>query len=158
MKKKTKNQELKVKSKGLFDHINALFGTNPNYFKNLSESEKKSFSIYMVNRFLSMNSELIEIVNYFQKFNHNLDSEIAFKLYYDVLPKKRVYLKYIKSMNEVKYNSGLIDFLVIHYKISKQEAEDYLRIYMTTDNYKTDLIHLLQSYGYDLQKIQELVK
>ena len=154
-----KRQEEKLqKSKGLFEHLNALTASDKNYFKKLSDVEKKSFSTYMINRFLSMHSELIEIVNYFQRFNNSLDSEIVFKLYYDILPKKKLWSKYIKSMHEVKYNSELIDFITKHYRISTIDAKDYLRIYMADDIHKTSLIRLLQSYGYDLQKIQELVK
>jgi hypothetical protein len=160
MKKKepNKKQEVVKKPKGLFEHLNALTASDKNYFKKLSDVEKKSFSTYMINRFLSMHSELIEIVNYFQRFNNSLDSEIVFKLYYDILPKKKLWSKYIKSIHEVKYNSELIDFITKHYRISISDAKDYLRIYMANDIHKTNLIHLLQSYGYDLQKIQELVK
>jgi hypothetical protein len=156
-KQRDKNSKIQ-KSKGLFDHINGLTASDPNYFKKLSDSEKKSFSIYMVNRVLSMHPDMIEAVNYFQKFNHMLDSEIVFKLYYDILPKKRMYLKYVKAMHEVKYNKDLVDFLATHYRISTDEAKDHLKIYLSNDSYKTELIRLLQAYGYDLQKIQELVK
>jgi hypothetical protein len=160
MKKRqiSKESDIIKKPKGLFDHLNGLTASDPKYFQKLTDVEKKSFSIYMVNRFLSMRPELIEAVNYFQRFNHDLDSEIAFKLYYDILPKKRLWSKYVKSNNETKYNADLVDFLVKHYRISTLEAKDYLKIYLSSDDYKTNLIHLLQSCGYDLQKIQELVK
>ncbi|MFA5152698.1 MAG: DNA polymerase clamp loader subunit A [Clostridia bacterium] len=156
--KKQQDKNKQQKTKGLFDHINGLTASDPKYFKKLSDSEKKSFSIYMVNRVLSMHPDLIEAVNYFQKFNHMLDSEIVFRLYYDILPKKRMYLKYVKAMHEVKYNKDIVDFLVMHYRISTDEAKDHLKIYLSNDFYKTELIRLLQAYGYDLQKIQELVK
>jgi hypothetical protein len=157
-KKSTKESDLVKKPKGLFDHLNGLTASDPKYFQKLTDAEKKSFSIYMINRFLSMRPELIEAVNYFQRFNHEIPSETAFKLYYDILPKKRVWSKYVKPNNEVKYNADLVSFLCMHYKISSIEAKDYLKIYLSSDEYKTDLIHLLQSYGHDLQKIQELVK
>ena len=155
---KKKQTEKPKRGKGLFDHINALFLSDKNYFTKLSDPDKKSFSTYMVNRFLSMHQDLIDAVNYFQRFNHDLEPSIVFKLYYDILPKKKLYLKYIKAVHETKVNPDLVTFLSEHYRVSKEEAEDYLRIYLMSDTYKVELIHLLQSYGYDLQKIQELMK
>ena len=34
----------------------------------LSELDRKSFSPYMINRFLSMNMDFVELINEFQKF------------------------------------------------------------------------------------------
>ena len=157
-KQKPKIEKPLKKGKGLFEHLNALTASDPNYFKKLSDIEKKSFSIYMINRFLSMHPDLVEAVNYFQRFNHDLDNEVVFKLYYDILPKKKIYFRYVKAIHETKYNKDLVQFLITYYRISSDEAKDYLQIYLANDFYKTELIHLLQSCGYDLQKIQDLVK
>ena len=49
----------------------------------------------MVNRFLSMNSNWLELVNEIQRYD--LPPEIQYKLYIDILPKRKVWLKYIKG-------------------------------------------------------------
>ena len=53
-----------VKKKSLFDHINQITTIqNPNYWDEISDEDKKSWSNYMVNRFLSMKPEWIDLVN-----------------------------------------------------------------------------------------------
>ena len=51
-------------SKSLFDHIKQITDVqNPNYWSDISDEDKKSWSNYMVNRFLSMKMDWIDIVN-----------------------------------------------------------------------------------------------
>ena len=59
-----------IKKKSLFDHIKEITSVqNPNYWETLSEDDKKTWSNYMVHRFLSMKMEWIEVVNELQKYN-----------------------------------------------------------------------------------------
>ena len=54
-------------SKKLFDHIRMITDEqDPNYFDKLSEEDLKSWSNFMINRFLSMNEEYCEVVNLIQ--------------------------------------------------------------------------------------------
>ena len=58
------------KAKGLFDHINHVREKqDPDYFDKLSDADKKSWSNFMVCRFLSMQPELIDAVNQVQKYS-----------------------------------------------------------------------------------------
>ena len=85
-----------VKKKSLFDHINQITTVqNPNYWDEISDEDKKSWSNYMVNRFLSMKPEWIELVNELQKYN--LKPKELYKLYTNVLPKGKQWLKYTKG-------------------------------------------------------------
>ena len=69
-----------LKRKSLFDHINQITTIqNPNYWDEISDEDKKSWSNYMVNRFLSMNSDWMELVNELQKYN--LQPKELYKLY-----------------------------------------------------------------------------
>ena len=53
-----------VKKKSLFDHVNAVTSEqHPNYWDEISDDDKKTWSNFMVNRFLSMKPEWIEFVN-----------------------------------------------------------------------------------------------
>ena len=57
-----------VKKKSLFDHVNQITSVqNPNYWDEISDEDKKSWSNYMINRFLSMKSDWIDLVNEVQK-------------------------------------------------------------------------------------------
>ena len=85
----------KIKRKNLFDHINAITSQQrSNYWDEISDEDKKSWSNYMVNRFLSMKMEWIEFVNEVQKYP--LKPKELYKVYTDILPKKRQWLKYIR--------------------------------------------------------------
>ena len=58
-----------MKTKSLFDHINQITSVQKsNYWETLSDSDKKSFSNFMVHRFLSMKMEWVELVNELQKY------------------------------------------------------------------------------------------
>ena len=73
--KKTGKKSL-VKKKSLFDHIKQITNVqNPNYWEEISDEDKKSWSNYMTHRFLSMKIEWVELVNELQKYNLNYTLE-----------------------------------------------------------------------------------
>ena len=56
-------------SKSLFDHIKQITNVqNTLYWDSLSDGDKKTWSNYMVHRFLSMNMNWVDIVNELQKY------------------------------------------------------------------------------------------
>ena len=58
-----------MKTKTLFDHIKQITNVqNQLYWDNLTDADKKTWSNYMVHRFLSMNMDWIELVNELQKY------------------------------------------------------------------------------------------
>ena len=59
--------------KTLFDHIKAITQSqDPNYFDKLEESDLKTWSNYMIHRFLSMNSDWVEILSELQPYTEQL--------------------------------------------------------------------------------------
>ena len=102
-------------AKSLFDHIKAITNEqNPKYFDTLEEADMKSWSNYMVNRFLSMKMEWIELVNELQKYN--LQPKELYKLYTNILPKGKQWLKYIKGENKMTELETLRKMLSDGYK------------------------------------------
>ena len=56
-------------AQSLFDHIKQITNVqNPMYWDSLEEGDKKTWSNYMVHRFLSMKSDWIQVVNEVQKY------------------------------------------------------------------------------------------
>ena len=52
------------KPKTLFDHLKAITQyQDPNYWEKLSDADKKTWSNYMVHRFLSMNLDWVDIIS-----------------------------------------------------------------------------------------------
>jgi hypothetical protein len=116
------------KPKTIFDHLAGITFKKTKW-EDLTESDQKSFSPYLINRWLSMSPQLIEIVDMFQHYTIGpLSKEHVYKLYYDILPKGKFFTKYIKGKKSDKYNKELISFLAKHYQVSKSESEEYISL------------------------------
>ena len=140
----------------LFDHLSNITDKKTPW-DTLSEVDKKSFSPYMINRFLSMNSNYIELVNDFQKYAiGQLSPKEVYNFYFDVLPKTKQFNKYIKGKKEEKYNSELVELLSNHLVISKREVLEYLDMMFET-NLNT-VKEILKKYGKTDKEITKLLK
>ena len=142
------------KPKSIFDHLNDIsFGKNPNYFTNLTEKEKKDYSIYMIQRYLSMEKGYTNGIAYIDKFAFNcLDKEMYHKLVQNLIPKSKSFFKYIKKDKTDKKNELVIQYLAKKFEISKLEAEQYLQFLDSNDMKK-----LLQSYGVEEKMIEKSI-
>ncbi len=142
-----------IKKKSLFDHINQITSVqNPNYWDEISEEDKKSWSNYMTHRFLSMKMEWVELVNELQKYN--LQPKELYKLYTNILPKGKQWLKYTKGRTEMSQPNWLINVVVNEEKISKKEAVEYIEMLMLTEGGMLELGQLAQKWGVEPKKIQ----
>ncbi len=116
-----------------------------------NEEEKNEFNPYLINRFLSMNKDYIELVNYIQNIPYT-EKEKYYKIYKELIPKRKVWLKYIKS--QVKDpNSELTGIISKHYEFSKREARMYLE-YLRKD----EIQDILEKRGIDEKQIKKLLK
>ena len=142
-----------MKKMKIFDWLNeVLVGKRP--WDSFSESDQKTFSPFLVNRFLSMDVEFIEIVNYFQKYAvGTLEPREVYKWYCDMLPKGKRFNKYIKSKKSKKYDKELINVLVNYFECSILNIEEYLDFLS-----KDDLIQILEKYGKDKKTIKRLCR
>ena len=135
-----------VKKKSLFDHIKQITDVqNPNYWDEISDDDKKSWSNYMVNRFLSMKMDWVEFVNEVQKYP--LEPEQVYKIYTDILPKKRQWLKYIKGDKKMKYPNWVYEIVSKHLQCSLREANDAVEMYEISTGGQSELVDILIKYG-----------
>ena len=142
-----------VKKKSLFDHINQITAVqNPNYWEQISEEDKKTWSNYMVYRFLSMKSEWVELVNELQKYN--LNPKELYKLYTNVLPKGKQWLKYTKGRNDMSYPEWLINIFRNSNECSRKEAIDAIDMLMLTEGGMMELGELGRKWGIEERKIK----
>ena len=142
-----------VKKKSLFDHIKQITNVqNPNYWEEISVEDKKSFSNYMVNRFLSMKPEWIDLVNELQKYN--LKPKELYKLYTNVLPKGKRWLKYTKGRNNMDYPEWLINIMRNNDESSRKEAIDAIDMLMLTEGGMMELGELGRKWGIEERKIK----
>ena len=137
----------------IFDWINQMLVTKK-HWNEFTEDEQKKFSPFIINRWLSMDNEFIEIVNYFQKYAiGTLEPREVYKWYCNILPKGKRFNKYIKSKRDKKYDDELISILLNHFECSKLQVQGYLELID-----KDELKYILEMYGLDKKKIKRLCK
>ena len=66
----------------LFSWINELFVGKRNW-DTFSDTDKKKFSPFMVNRYLSMNDDFLPLVNYIQKYAIEIIMSINLSISFD---------------------------------------------------------------------------
>ena len=84
----------------IIDWINQLL-VNKKHWNDFTEDEQKKFSPFIINRWLSMDKDFIEIVNVFQEYAiGTLKPREVYKWYCDILPKGKRFNKYIKGKRD----------------------------------------------------------
>ena len=137
----------------IIDWINQLL-VNKKHWNDFTEDEQKKFSPFIINRWLSMDKDFIEIVNVFQKYAIGiLEPREVYKWYCEILPKGKRFNKYIKSKSIKKYEKELIDTISSHFECSEMETREHLRLID-----KEELKSILEMYGLDKKKIKRLCK
>jgi len=112
-----------------FDHIKNLH-TKKRTWNDFNDEEKKSFNVFIINKALSMNPSYLGIVNMVQNFtglNQILSQKEVFNLYFNLLPTKFKFYKWIKGEKNKK-DKEKAEYLAIHFKVSTREAYDYLKV------------------------------
>ena len=142
----------------LFDHLKFIT-SNKKKWEDLSEVDKKSFSPYMINRYLSMNKDLTELINAFQHLTIGvMKPREVYKFYYDVLPKMSFYVKYVTGKKSNKFEPELVNLIKHHYSISLDEATEYLELYFMDETSMTKLINLITKDGKEEKEIKKMLK
>ena len=155
MKQITKRKKQNQKKKNLFQHLNQVTAIqNPDYWDTLTEDDIKTWSNYMIHRFLSMKMEWIDLVNEFQKYN--LESKDLYNLYINVLPKGKQFLKYTKRRNQMEHPEWLINIIRNQEEYSRKEAVDMIEILYLTEGGMLELREICVKWGIEENKIEEL--
>lgn len=144
-------------AKKLFDHLNAITAEqDPNYFDKLSEEDIKSWSNFMINRFLSMKPEWVELIASLQPLTQTLEPEQMYKLYINILPKGKQYLKYTKGKADEKYESFLIELIIKEYQCSERHATEYVEILYSTREGRENIKYICEKYAIPKKEITKL--
>jgi len=134
----------------IFDWLNQItYDKQP--WNSFTEEDKKSFEPYMIHRFLSMNPEYIEFVNLVQTFPYT-DKEKIYNIYLYMIPKKKMFLKYIKSSTKKKQEK-LLGYIASYYECSLGEANEYIDI--LRENGVKDILNKI---GVDEKEQKKLLK
>jgi hypothetical protein len=134
----------------IFDWLNQItYDKQP--WNSFTEEDKKSFEPYMIHRFLSMNPEYIEFVNLVQTFPYT-DKEKIYNIYLYMIPKKKMFLKYIKSSLK-KRQEKLLGYVASYYECSLGEANEYIDILR-----ENGIKDILNKMGVDEKEQKKLLK
>lgn len=127
-KDENKDVTFQKSKRTLFDHLKAITQKeyDPNYFKNYDDV--KTFDVYMINRFLSMNPDWVFLINILQQYTHDMPTEMVYKVYSNIIPKSKIFLKYVKNQKRKIYKKELIELFSKHYECSNKDASDLITI------------------------------
>ena len=134
----------------IFDWLNEITvkKTSP---KDFTQQDWDDWNSYMIHRFLSMNINYIDIVNFVQNINPQNKKEI-YTIYREMIPKRKVWNKYIKNQNK-KDSKELSDIIASKLSIGSNEASSYIPILE-----KEGVTEILSDLGYEKKEIKKLIK
>ena len=137
----------------IFDWVNNIL-VHKKHWDSFTEDDQKKFSPFIINRWLSMDKDFIEIVNVFQKYAiGTLEPREVYKWYCDILPKGKRFNKYIKGKSEKKFDKELVEIMSSHFECSKLQTKEYFELIN-----KEELKEILEKYGIDKKKMKRLCK
>jgi hypothetical protein len=141
----------------LFDHLKQITDKqNPKYWDTLSETDLKTWSNYMIIRFLSMKYEWTELIAELQPYLQELPPKVLYLTLIDVIPKSKTFLKYIKPVKGNEYEKWLIELVSKKYGVSYMESEDYLSILYSIKGGHLKIKEIAESFGIDEKIIKKL--
>jgi hypothetical protein len=117
----------------------------------ISEESWNNFNSYMIHRYLSMDINYIQIVNYVQKINPQSKKQI-YSIYQEMIPKKKTYLKYVKNENKRNYKE-LAEYIADYLECSLGEADEYISILQATG-----VRSILWKMGVEEDETEKLIK
>ena len=147
MKTEVKKTEVKM---GIFDWLKetTYYKSPPSKF---TPEDWNSFNSWSIHKFISMHEPYIELVNIAQRIPYT-EKEKTYKLYCSMLPKKPLFLKYIKSSRK-KMNEQILQHIATYFEVSLGEAEDYIYILK-----KEGVEYILERKGIEEKEIKKLLK
>jgi hypothetical protein len=141
---------LKPNIKNIFDWLNQLTSikSSPDVF---SEEDWGKWNTYMIHRFVSMNPDYIELVNYIQTIPYENKKQI-YNIYKEMLPKKQQFFRYIKTNKKIK-DRDLLGHISKYFECSIREADSYISLLK-----KADIKEILTQMGIKDKEQKKLLK
>ena len=134
----------------LWDWLNQITYEKQDW-SSFTEDQQASFNPYMIHRFVSMYNGYIDIANVAQKLPLT-EKEKVYTIYKTLLPKKKMYLKYVKNQNPNNYKE-LAEYIAEYFEISLGEADEYVYILQ-----KYGVRDILWKMGVSEEETEKLIK
>jgi hypothetical protein len=98
-----------------------------------------------------MNMDYIDVANYVQKVNPQNKKQI-YSIYREMIPKKKVFLRYIKNQNKRNYQE-VAQYVAEYLECSLGEADEYIDILQDTG-----IRNILWKMGVEEKETEKLIK
>lgn len=144
------------KKRSLFDHVKHIRQVqDPNYYKELSPDEKKSFNHFMILRALSMDADIVEDMAMLYQYFDKIPSPQFYQLLIALVPKSNRYYPWVKS-KKLKHKKDLLGYVAKRFQVSTFQANEYVNILLRTENGQSELVDIVKAFGLDDKQIEEL--
>ena len=149
-----------IKGIGLFDHIKHIRCIqDPDYFKNLTDLDKKSFNHFMILKALSMNPALLDDISSLFRYFDKIPSPQFYQLLIGLIPPDhpKKYYPWIKAKKQ-PYSNELLELMSHYFETSKKEAGEYITLLSSTEKGKKELEDLVRAYGLTDKEIKSIME
>lgn len=116
-----------------------------------SQEDWDNWNSYMVHRFLSMDPDLLELVNEVQKLPPT-DKKKIYSIYKEFVPKNNKWNKYIKSTLKQR-NKELTGYLKGYFQLSTREVKEYMELLGDEE-----ILRILSQLGIENKTAKKLLK
>jgi|SRR5579862_2686179 len=156
-RKKTK-VEGTIKGVGLFDHIKHIRTIqDPDYYTNLTDLDRKTFSHFMILKALSMNPSLLADIADLFKYFDKIPSPQFYKLLIGLIPIDRNYYPWVKP-SKALVSDTVVELISKYFEISKLEAKDYSLLLLSRKDGIKELENFCRDFGFTDKEIDAVMK
>jgi hypothetical protein len=149
-----------VKGIGLFEHVKHIrIVQDPDYFKSLTDLDKKSFNHFMILKALSMNPALLEDISTLFRYFDKIPSPQFYQLLIGLIPPDhpKKFHPWVKAKKS-PFSKKLLELISTYFEISQKEAASYAMLLYSTDNGKKELEDICKTYGLTDKEIELAMK
>jgi hypothetical protein len=132
------------------DHIEQIINIkDKDYYKSLTSEERKSFSPWLIIKYLSYCYELVPILGEYLHRMNDLTPEQTYKVLIGIIPKGDYTFKVItgKKKKGVVYSKEMIEILNKEYECSTETSKEYIEILYEIGEYQKTREFLFKKYG-----------
>jgi hypothetical protein len=101
------------------------FTTQKKDWEEISYEEQKTYNQFIINLFLSMIPEYIEIINQVQLTQ--VSDKHHYNFFKQILPKRKPWFKWVKGKKKT-YSNKVIDIISDYYQVGRKDILDSLEI------------------------------
>lgn len=112
--------------------------------------EKKTYNQFIINLFLSMLPDYIEIIDHIQQ--NQVSDKHHYNFWKNTLPKRKPWMKWVKGKKK-RYSNNVLNIIADYYKVGRKDIIDSLNI--ITDEFVNQT---LSKAGISNKEIKKLLK